>query len=51
MLLAIDQVGRADIGRLHALHDGVAGQFGADRLADDRARAVAADQDSGSSDA
>ncbi len=44
MLLTIDKVGGADKGRLHALHDGVAGQFGADRLADDGARAVATDQ-------
>src|SRR5258708_7241300 len=43
-MLAIDQVGGADIGRLHALHDGVAGKLRADRLADDGTRAVATDQ-------
>src|ERR1700688_4494273 len=42
--LQADQVGRADEGRLHALHHGIAGKLGADRLANDRARAVAADQ-------
>ena len=45
MLLAVDQAGRADEGRLHALDDGVAGKLGADRLAHHRARAVAADQE------
>src|SRR6202047_1861425 len=42
--LTMNEIGRADIRRLHALHDGVTGQFRADRLADDGARAVAADQ-------
>src|SRR5690348_8229568 len=45
MLLATDQAGRADEGGLHALNDRVAGEFGADRLADDGARAVATDQE------
>src|SRR6266478_7100986 len=44
VLLAIDQAGSADKGRLHALHDGVAGQLRANRLADHGARAVAADE-------
>src|SRR5260370_10709546 len=43
-LLEIDQTGGADIGRLHALDDGVAGKLGADPLANHRARAVADDQ-------
>src|ERR1700730_5602403 len=42
--LTMDEIGRADVGRLHALHDGVASQLRADRLADDGPRAVAADQ-------
>src|ERR1700759_554374 len=45
VLLAIDQAGRADEGRLYALDDGVTGELGADRLAHARARAVAADQE------
>src|SRR5258708_23216405 len=43
-LLAIDQPGRADVRRLHALDHGIAGQFRTHRLANDRARAVATDQ-------
>src|ERR1700738_5157802 len=42
--LSMNEIGGADESRLHALHDGVTGQFRADRLADDGARAVAADQ-------
>ena len=42
--LAIDQVRSADESRLHALHDGVAGQFGANGLADDGARPVATEE-------
>ncbi len=42
--LAIDKIGSADEGRLHALHDGVAGKLRADGLADDRARTIATDE-------
>jgi hypothetical protein len=42
--LTKNEIWRANESRLHALHDGVTGQFRADRLADDGARAVAADQ-------
>src|SRR5271169_1306224 len=44
VMLTMDEVGSADISRLHTLYDGIAGQLGADRLADDGPRAVAADQ-------
>src|SRR5690348_12322538 len=42
--LAPDQVGSADEGRLHALHDGVAAQFGAYGLGVDRACSDATDE-------
>src|ERR1700674_2373874 len=42
--LTMDEVGRADVSRLHALHDRVAGHLRADRLPDHGPRAVAADQ-------
>src|SRR5436190_6814815 len=44
MALQVDQTGGADIGRLHALHHRVTGKLSTDRLAYDRASAVAADQ-------
>ena len=44
MLLALDEVGGADVARLHALDDGVALERGADAVADERPAAVAADQ-------
>src|SRR4029077_21252315 len=43
-VLAANEVGRADIGRLHALHDRVSDKLGANRLADDGSRAVATDE-------
>src|SRR6185437_8744469 len=45
VLLAIEQARRTDESRLHTLDDGIAGKFGADRLAHDRARTVATDQE------
>ena len=46
-LIKAEQPRRADIGRLHALDDRRSLQIGADRLADQRTRAVAADDEIG----
>src|SRR5207237_8518741 len=42
--LRFDQAGRTHKGGLHALYDSIAAKLGANRLANDRARAVATDE-------